>query len=80
MVIIRLSRGGAKHRPFYRVVVIDSRKARNGACIETLGYFNPLSSEKEIKFNVYLERINYWISVGAKLSERVKYLLSNKIQ
>ena len=50
MVIIRLSRGGAKHRPFYRVVVIDSRKARNGACIETLGYFNPLSSEKEIKF------------------------------
>ena len=75
MVVIRLSRGGAKHRPFYRIVVIDSRKARDGAYIENIGYFNPMSSSKEISLNIYLNRIQYWIGVGAKLSDRVKYLL-----
>ena len=75
MVVIRLNRGGVKHRPFYHLVVIDSRKARDGAYIENVGYFNPMSSGKDIKLNIHLDRVKYWLSVGAKLSDRVKFLL-----
>lgn len=75
MVVIRLSRGGAKKRPFYHVVVADKRRARDGRCIERLGYFNPIAAGKEIRLQLDRERIQYWISKGAQPSERVQQLL-----
>lgn len=77
MVTIRLARGGAKKRPFYHVVVADSRKSRNGRFIERLGFFNPVpgGQEKNEPLRLDLERINYWISRGAQPSERVNQLV-----
>lgn len=75
MVVIRLSRGGAKKRPFYHVVVADKRRARDGRCIERLGYFNPIASGKDVRLHLDRERIQYWISKGAQPSERVQQLL-----
>ncbi len=73
MVTIRLARGGAKKRPFYHVVVADSRRARNGRCIERLGYYNPSSQVDELKLNS--DRVTYWLSQGAQPSERVTRLI-----
>ncbi len=70
MTVIRLTRMGRKKRPFYRIVVTDSRKRRDGGWIESIGYYNPVAKEKEIKFDE--ERLNYWLSVGAKMSPTVK--------
>lgn len=75
MVVIRLSRGGAKKRPFYTVVVADKRNARDGRCIERIGYFNPIASGKEVRLHINVERAQYWISQGAQPSERVQQLL-----
>lgn len=75
MVVIRLSRGGAKKRPFYQVVVADKRRARDGRCIERIGYFNPIASGKEIRLHLNFERIQYWLSQGAQPSERVQKLI-----
>lgn len=75
MVKIRLARGGAKKRPFYHIVVTDSRSARDGRSIETVGYFNPIASGKDIKLHLENERIQYWIGTGAQLSERVAHLI-----
>lgn len=75
MVTIRLTRGGAKKRPFYHVVVTDSRSPRDGRFIERLGYFNPLATAQEIKLNLNTERLNYWLSHGAGTSERVAQLV-----
>ncbi|MDH5648763.1 MAG: 30S ribosomal protein S16 [Gammaproteobacteria bacterium] len=75
MVTIRLARGGAKKRPFYRITVADSRRAATGRSIEHLGFFNPLAAEGEEKLRIDAERANYWIGVGAKPSERVAKLL-----
>jgi small subunit ribosomal protein S16 len=75
MVKIRLSRGGTKKRPFYHIVVTDSRSARDGRNIENIGYFNPIASGKDIRFHINHERANYWHSVGAQFSERVAHLL-----
>ncbi|MCQ2987003.1 30S ribosomal protein S16 [Helicobacter pylori] len=72
MTVIRLTRIGRKKKPFYRVVVTDSRKRRDGGWIESIGYYNPLSEPKDIKIDK--ERLNYWKSVGAKVSERVEKL------
>ncbi|WRF69710.1 30S ribosomal protein S16 [Helicobacter pylori] len=77
MTVIRLTRIGRKKKPFYRVVVTDSRKRRDGGWIESIGYYNPLSDPKDIKIDK--ERLNYWKSVGAKMSERVEKL-SQKAQ
>jgi len=74
MTVIRLTRMGKKKQPFYRVVVTDSRKRRDGGWIESLGYYNPMVAEKTTK--VDLERYNYWLSVGAKPSESVKKLVA----
>ena len=71
MVIIRLSRTGAKKRPFYHVVVKDSRSARDGRNIERVGYFNPVAAGGEIRLNLETERVQYWLSQGAQVSERV---------
>lgn len=75
MVTIRLARGGAKKRPFYHIVVTDNRNRRDGRYIERVGYFNPVASGQEIKLKMDQERISYWLSNGAKASERVAKLI-----
>lgn len=77
MVSIRLARGGAKKRPFYHIVVTDSRKRRDSGYIERLGYFNPRATGQEVRLHVDMERVNYWQGVGAKASERVATLLKD---
>lgn len=76
MVTIRLSRGGAKKRPFYHLTVTDSRNARNGRFIERVGFFNPIARGQEVRLHVDQERVEYWLSQGATLSERVEKLLA----
>ncbi len=68
--VVRLTRMGRKKKPFYRIVVTDSRKRRDGGWIESIGYYNPLTEPETIK--VDKERLDYWKSVGAKLSDRVE--------
>jgi len=75
MVSIRLSRAGAKKRPFYHLVVTDSRNRRDGRYIERLGFFNPLGKESEENVRIDMERVDYWIGQGAKPSDRVASLL-----
>ena len=72
MTVIRLTRMGRKKKPFYRIVVTDSRKRRDGGWIESIGYYNPVSKEKDLKIDE--ERLNYWIGVGAQMSPTVKRL------
>ncbi len=75
MVTIRLSRGGAKKKPFYHVVVTDSRMRRDGRYIERVGYFNPVARGAEKRLEVSLDRIEHWVSQGAATSDRVKSLI-----
>jgi small subunit ribosomal protein S16 len=75
MVTIRLTRGGAKKRPFYHVVVTDSRNRRDGRYIERLGFFNPIATGKEEKLKLDIERVNHWLGHGAQPSERVAQLI-----
>jgi small subunit ribosomal protein S16 len=75
MVTIRLTRGGAKKRPFYHIVVTDSRNRRDGRYIERLGFFNPVAKGKEVTLSMDLERIDHWIGQGAQPSERVATLV-----
>ena len=72
MVKIRLARFGRKKRPFYRIVVTDSRKRRDSGWIEVVGYYNPLTNPKTIEMN--MDRVNYWLGVGAQMSDRVSKL------
>ena len=76
MVTIRLSRGGSKKRPFYHLNVSDSRTSRDGRFIERVGIFNPIASGAEERLRVDQERIDYWVSKGAKLSDRVANLVA----
>lgn len=78
MVSIRLSRAGAKKNPFYHLVVTDSRNRRDGRYIERLGYFNPVGKPHEENLRIDLERIDYWLSQGARPSERVAGLLKTQ--
>ncbi len=71
MVVIRLSRAGAKKRPFYHIVVTDSRRRRDGNYIESIGYYNPVARGQEVKLHLEVEKLNHWKSVGAQLSDRV---------
>ena len=71
MVTIRLSRGGAKKRPFYQIVVADSRSPRDGRFIERVGFFNPIAQGNAERLRVDLERVNHWVAQGASLSDRV---------
>ena len=75
MVVIRLSRGGAKKRPFYHIVVADSRKARDGRNVERLGFYNPRATGGEEKLRLDLDRLNYWVGTGAQVSDRVATLV-----
>ncbi|NKB36765.1 MAG: 30S ribosomal protein S16 [Gammaproteobacteria bacterium] len=74
MVTIRLSRKGAKKRPFYHIVVTDSRNKRDGRYIERIGFFNPIASGQEEKLRIDHERAKYWLEQGAQTSERVNNL------
>ncbi|HCT40337.1 MAG TPA: 30S ribosomal protein S16 [Moraxellaceae bacterium] len=75
MVTIRLARGGAKKRPFYSVVVADSRNPRDGRFIERVGFFNPVARGQEERVRIDTERYQYWVSLGAQPSERVAALV-----
>ena len=75
MVTIRLARSGAKKRPFYHIVVTDSRKRRDSGYIERLGFFNPVALGQEQRLRIDIERIQHWQSQGAHTSERVSGLL-----
>ena len=79
MVTIRLSRTGAKKKPFYHIVVTDSRKKRDGRSLERLGFFNPSATGQEVPLQLNMERIDYWISQGAKTSERVAKLIKENL-
>ena len=74
MTVIRLTRMGKKKRPFYRVVVTDSRKRRDGGWIESIGFYNPMDQNKTTKIDK--DRYDYWLNIGAKPSEAVKKLVA----
>ncbi|ANB17638.1 30S ribosomal protein S16 [Dokdonella koreensis] len=74
MVKIRLSRGGAKKRPFYHIVVTDERNARDGRNIERVGFFNPIAAGKDVRLQIDTDRVKQWVEKGAQLTERVKVL------
>jgi small subunit ribosomal protein S16 len=75
MVSIRLARGGSKKRPFYHVVVSDSRSPRDGRYIERIGFYNPQARGQEQELRIDDGRIDYWVSKGAQPSERVANLI-----
>lgn len=74
MTVVRLTRMGRKKKPFYRIVVTDSRKRRDSGWIESIGYYNPLKEPEIVEFDA--ERLAYWKSVGAKVSQRVERITS----
>jgi len=75
MVVIRLARGGAKKRPFYNMVVADSRTRRDGRFIERIGFYNPIATEKEEGLRIASDRLAYWEQQGAQLSPTVARLV-----
>ncbi|MBK6617393.1 MAG: 30S ribosomal protein S16 [Nitrosomonas sp.] len=75
MVVVRLARGGAKKRPFYNMVVADSRFRRDGRFIERVGFYNPRATGGEENLRIKLDRLTYWQSQGAQLSDTVSRLL-----
>ena len=77
-VALRLSRFGTRHRPFYRVSAIDSRRKRDGAVIEYLGHYNPIEKDEAKQVELKLDRCAYWLSVGAQPSQTVASLLRRK--
>ena len=77
MVTIRLARGGAKKRPFYQVVVTDSRSPRDGRFLEKVGFFNPTAQGQAEKLRLDTDRINHWVGLGAQLSDRVAKLVKD---
>ena len=78
MLTIRLARAGAKKRPFFHITVADSRKPRDGRFVERIGFFNPISSGKEVRLEINQDRIDYWLSQGAQVSDRVLTLIKEK--
>lgn len=77
MVVIRLALGGAKKRPFYQVVVADSRRQHNGKFIENVGFYNPQARGQDVQVRLDTDRIAYWVKNGAQLSDRVQHLVDN---
>lgn len=75
MVKIRLARGGAKKKPFYSIVATDSRKRRDSGYIERIGYFNPVARGQEVRLTIEEDKLDYWTSKGAQLSDRVQQLV-----
>jgi small subunit ribosomal protein S16 len=77
MVVIRLSRGGSKKRPFYSLVATDSRNRRDGRFIERVGFYNPVASEKDERLRISLDRVKHWAGNGAQLSPAVQRLVKD---
>ena len=75
MVKIRLTRGGAKKRPFYHIIVTDSRSARDGRNIERLGFYNPVAQGAEKRVELDTARVQHWVSQGAQLTDKVRMLV-----
>lgn len=75
MVRIRMKRLGRTHRPFYRVSVMDIRKARDGESIEDIGTYDPMVNDKSKRFAIKMDRYDYWVGVGAQPSDNVKMLV-----
>ncbi len=75
MVVLRLSRGGAKGRPFYSIVATHKRNRRDGSFIERVGFYNPVATEKEQSLRVSLDRVKYWTDHGAQVSDSVERLI-----
>lgn len=75
MVVIRLSRTGAKKSPFYHIIATDKRSKRDGRFIERLGYYNPVARGNDKKLVAQRDRLDYWLSNGAQMSDRVQYLV-----
>ena len=75
MVIIRLSRAGSKKRPFYHIVVIDSRKRRDGKYLDCAGYFNPIAKGQEVSLKLDIPMIEKWVGLGAQMSDKASYLV-----
>ena len=74
MVKIRLTRGGAKKRPFYHIVVTDQRNKRDGRAIERLGFYNPIAQGNEAKLQLDTARVDHWIGHGAQMTDKVRSL------
>lgn len=74
-VRIRMKRQGRRHRPFYRVCVMDARRPRDGKAIEEVGYYDPMVRNKAERVNLKMDRIDYWLSVGAQPSDKVAVLI-----
>lgn len=77
MVVIRLARGGTKKRPFFYIVVTNSRSSRDGRFIERIGFYNPIAMGGEIKLQLHKDRFDYWTAKGAQSSEKVMHLVNN---
>ncbi|PKM08481.1 MAG: 30S ribosomal protein S16 [Gammaproteobacteria bacterium HGW-Gammaproteobacteria-7] len=75
MVKIRLTRGGAKKRPFYHVIVTDSRNKRDGRAIERLGYYNPIAAGQDKRVEIDTARVDHWVGQGAQLTDKVANLV-----
>jgi ribosomal protein S16 len=78
MVVIRLARGGSKHRPFFHVVVADSHNRRDGRFIERVGFYNPVANEKQERVRLQADRLNHWITQGAQVSDAVAKLIKEQ--
>ena len=75
MVKIRLTRGGAKKRPFYHIIVTDHRNKRDGRSLERVGFYNPVAQGAEKRVELNIERVNHWVSEGAQLTDKVRMLV-----
>ena len=78
MVVIRLAPGGSKNRPFFNVVVADSRNRRDGRFIERVGFYNPVANEKQERVRLNAVRLNHWVGQGAQMSEAVAKLVKEQ--
>ena len=76
MVVIRLARGGSKKRPFYNIVVANSQQRRDGRFIERVGFYNPVASGAAEKLRIAMDRLSYWVGVGAQTSATVDRLIA----
>jgi len=75
MVVIRLSRGGSKKRPFFNVVAADSRNRRDGRFLERVGFYNPMASGQAEGLRIALDRVDHWVKNGAQVSPTVTRLI-----
>ena len=80
MVKIRLSRGGAKKRPFYHIIVADERNPRDGRNIERVGYFNPIAAGKDVRLQLDTAKVAGWVEKGAQMTERVQALYKSELR